>query len=42
MHYKALKMVAVIKIPPNTICPVDLALITQPLGLEQNMFENLL
>merc|ERR1719237_1596266 len=42
MHYKALKMLEVIKIPPNTICPVGLASTTQPLGLEQNMFNNLL
>merc|ERR1719237_1103774 len=42
MHYKALKMLEVIKIPPNTICPFGFALTTQPLGLEQNMFNNLL
>merc|ERR1719458_1141795 len=41
MHYKALKMLEVIKYP-NTICPVGFALTTQPLGLEQNMFNNLL
>jgi len=42
MHYKALKMLEFIEIPSNIICPVGLALITQPLDLEQNMFKNLL
>jgi len=40
IHYKVLKMLEVLKILPNIICPVGLALITaltQPLGLEQNM-----
>jgi len=39
IHYKVLKMLEVLKILPNIICPLGLALITalSLLGLEQNM-----